>query len=122
VNFVTGAFFTTDRMGTIDATVDYTFIDSRIVVWIARGRCTPEQFNANSCDFAATSFTGSKPRRVSVTAAAPGTYTFIVGNAGPRDESFSYQIVHTPTVAAAPGGVTSTSRSAPAWWTAPLRR
>jgi hypothetical protein len=120
VNFVGGDVFTTEGTGTLDATVDYTFNDSRMVVWIARGRCTADQFNAESCDFVASSFAGSRPRKVSVTGIGAGTYTFIVGNAGPRDESISYQVVFTPSVAGAPVRSESTSRSA-APWTAPLR-
>jgi hypothetical protein len=101
VNAARGQFFSTDRAGTIDATIDYTFSDSRIVVWIARGRCTPSQFAAQQCDYAATSFTGVKPRRVSVTSAAAGRYTFIVGNGGPRDETIAYQVVLTPNLSVA---------------------
>src|SRR4051794_38036655 len=40
VNTARGVFFTTSRAGTLDTTVDYTFADSNIVVWIARGQCT----------------------------------------------------------------------------------
>jgi hypothetical protein len=121
LDFVAGTFFATDRAGTLDATVDYTFADSRMVVWIARGRCTADQFGAEQCDFAATSFTGPKPRRVSVTGAAPGNYTLIIGNGGPRDESISMQVVLTPTVAAAPVRSESASSLAPVSWTAPMR-
>ena len=122
VDFVTGTYFTTGRAGTLDATVDYTYADSFLVVWIARGQCTAELFDADQCDFAATSFTGSKPRRVSVTGAAAGTYTLIAANGGPRDESISYQVVLTPTVASAPVRSESASSSAAAGWSAPIRR
>jgi hypothetical protein len=101
----------------MDVTVDYTFADSLLLILIARGQCTAEQFSAEQCDFAATSFTGSKPRRVSVTGAAPGTYTFIVGNAGPRDESISYQIVLTPTVAGTPVRSEAASSARGGWTT-----
>ena len=101
VEFVTGGYFTTDRAGTIVATVDYTFATSQIVVWIARGECTFEQFSADQCTYAATSFAGGDPRVVSVTGAAAGTYTLIVFNAGPADEAFSVQVVLTPSAASA---------------------
>jgi hypothetical protein len=101
VDFVTGGFFTTDRAGTIVATVDYTFATSQIVVWIARGQCTFEQFSADQCTYAATSFAGGDPRTVSITGAAAGTYTLIVFNAGPADEAFSVQVVLTPSAASA---------------------
>jgi len=101
VNFVNGEFFTTDRAGTLDATVDYTFASSQIVVWIARGQCSFQQFLDDQCTYAATSFAGSKPRRVSVTGASAGTYTFIVFNAGPDAEAISFQVVLTPSAGAA---------------------
>ena len=99
--FAFGEFFTTDRAGTIDAMVDYTFATSPMVVWIARGQCTAGQFGAGTCDYAATSFAGARPRRVSVTNAAAGTYTLIVGNGASVDESISYQVVLSPSAAGA---------------------
>jgi hypothetical protein len=58
------------------------------------------------CAFAATSFAGAKPRKISVTGAAAGTYTLIVGNAGPNDEAISYQVVLAPSASAASAGAT----------------
>ena len=119
--FAAGIYFSTDRAGTLGATVDYTFADNLIVVFIARGRCTEELFISDQCDLPVTSFDGPKPRRLTLSGAAPGTYTLIVGNGGPGDESISYQIVLTPTVAGTPVRSESASRSAAASWTAPLR-
>jgi hypothetical protein len=96
--------FTTSRTGTIDATVDYTYTTNQILVWIARGTCTYDQFSASQCDYAATSFAGPKPRKVSVTAAAAGTYTLLVANLGPDDDAVAYQVMLTPT-AGTSGGV-----------------
>jgi hypothetical protein len=118
-HFARGQYFTTDRAGTLDATIDYTFAESAIVVWIARGRCAPEQFGAGGCDFAATSFAGEKPRRVSITSAAAGQYTIVVGNGGPKDEAISYQVVLTPSVAAASVGAAGAPATALESWTLP---
>ena len=115
VDFVTGGYFTTDRAGTIVATVDYTFATSRILVWIARGQCTFEQFSAEQCTYAATSFAGPDPRSVSVTGAAAGTYTLIVANSGPVDEAFSVQVVLTPSAASASDEAVSTPSRPGAW-------
>jgi hypothetical protein len=115
-------FFSTDRTGTIDATIDYTFTTNQIVVWIARGSCTAELFMANQCNYTATSFAGSKPRRVSVTAAAAGTYTLIVGNGGPQDDSVSYQVVLTPTASASAAGPTAAMMALPKPYLMPLPR
>lgn len=104
-------YFTTSRTGTIDATIDYTYVTNQIVVWIAKGSCPGESLAANQCDIAATSFAGSKPRKVSVTGAAAGSYTLLIGNAGPQDDSVSFQVVLTPTASA--GGQTVTIRVVP---------
>lgn len=101
MNFVNGFYFTTDRAGTVDATVDYTYAASQMIVWIARGQCSSDLFSAEQCTFAATSFAGGKPRKVSVTGAAAGTYTLIIANAGPNDEALSYQVVLAPSASAA---------------------
>jgi hypothetical protein len=101
VDFALGRYFTTDRAGIIDATVDYKHVASEIIIWIARGQCTPEQFEADRCTYAATSFSGEKPRKVSVTGAAAGDYTLIVGNLGPDDEQVSFRTVLTATGGAA---------------------
>jgi|PlaIllAssembly_1097288.scaffolds.fasta_scaffold273696_2 hypothetical protein len=94
-------YFTTSRTGTIDVSIDYTYPTNPIVIWIARGNCTGEVLVADQCDIAATSFAGSKPRKVSVTAAAAGNYTLLVGNAGEQDDSISFQVVLTPTASTA---------------------
>lgn len=101
VDFAFGAYFDVSPTGTIDATVDYTFADTLLFVWIAKGQCTADQFEADQCQYVATSFTGGKPRRVSAAGQTAGTYTLIVGNLGPRDEAVSYQVLFTATAAGA---------------------
>jgi hypothetical protein len=109
VDFAFARLFTTDRSGVIDATVDYTRAASQIIIWIAKGQCTAEQFEADRCTYAATSFAGEKPRKVSVTGAAAGEYTLIVGNLGPDDEQVSFRTVLTSTGTAAVSQAATTS-------------
>jgi hypothetical protein len=109
VDFAFLRLFTTDRSGIIDATVDYTRAASQIIIWIAKGQCTGEQFEAERCTYVATSFAGEKPRKVSVTGAAAGEYTLIVGNLGPDDEQVSFRTVLTSTGASASQSVTTSS-------------
>jgi hypothetical protein len=107
--------------GTIDATVDYTYSDTNLLVWIARGSCTPQQFVDDVCQFVATSFAGSKPRRVTATNQTAGTYAFLVGNMGPHDESISYQVVFTQTsTAGAPPSASSAKPSGERVFALPL--
>jgi len=116
VDFVTGGFLTTTRTGTIVATVDYTFANSEILVWIAQGRCDFDQFINDTCTFAATSFGGGDPRVVSVTGAVAGQYTLIVYNGGPADEAFSVQVVHTASAASASSEAAVVSRGKQGSW------
>jgi hypothetical protein len=100
VEYAFGVYFDTTATGTIEATVDYTFTDTILGVWIASGRCTGEQFEAEQCQMLATSFSGGKPRKLSLVNQAAGSYTLIAGNAGPRDESLSFQVVFTRSATA----------------------
>jgi len=111
VGYAFGVYFDIGGTGTIDATVDYTYADTLMLVWIAKGRCTGEQFEADQCDFVTSSLTGSKPRKVTATAQPAGTYTLVFGSLGPKDESVSYQIVFTQTTAG--GGAAGASSRSP---------
>jgi hypothetical protein len=95
VGFARGTFFSIDRGGTLEATVDYTSASSQIAVWLARGKCTAEQFEAEQCSFAALSMSGDKPRRVTATGVEKGDYTLITGNFGPIEERVSFRVVLT---------------------------
>jgi hypothetical protein len=95
VGFARGTFFSSDRAGTLEATVDYTSAASQVAVWIARGKCSFEQFEADHCSFAALSMSGDKPRRVTATGVAAGDYTLIIGNFGPIEERVSFRVVLT---------------------------
>jgi len=120
--FAAGAYFTTDRVGTIEATVNYTFAASEILVWIATGQCTAELFGAERCTFATSSFSGPRPRTVTLTGAAAGTYTLVVANLGPDDEAISVQVVFTPSAGAASGESTILAPARPGAWLLRHRR
>ncbi len=94
--------FTTTRIGTIEVTVDWTFATNDVDVALTRGVCSPQQFIDDQCSIAVFSISATdKPERIRLTSAAPGTYTIIVANEGPRDESISWQAVLTPTASSA---------------------
>jgi hypothetical protein len=119
--YIYGIEFAVSGTGNIDATVDYTYADTMLAVWIAKGSCSAEQFIADQCPFVATSFAGSKPRKVSANGQTTGTFVLIFGNLGSKDEAISYQVVFTPTAAAvgnpsslAHAGVKATSFRIPA--------
>lgn len=112
VGYAFGAYFDISATGTIDATVDYTYADTLMLVWLAKGRCTEEAFAADQCQYVATSLTGPKPRKVSASGQAAGTYSLVFGSLGPKDESVSYQVVFTQT--ATSGGAPAASTRRPA--------
>jgi hypothetical protein len=112
VGYAFGAYFDIAATGTIDATVDYTYGDTLMLIWLAKGRCTEEAFDADQCQYVATSFSGGKPRKVSASGQAAGTYTLVFGSLGPQDESVSYQVVFTQT--ATTGGVPAAATRRPA--------
>jgi hypothetical protein len=113
VGYAYGFYFNIDATGTLDVTVDYTFPDSLMLVWLAKGRCTPEQFEAEQCTYLTTSFTGGKPRKFSVSSQPAGTYTLIVGNLGPKGESFSYAVVFAQSSAGGTVGASVRGVSGP---------
>jgi hypothetical protein len=111
VNHVLFEYFTIGGTGALDSTVDYTYADTVLLVWIAKGQCTFEQFSAEQCQYVASSFAGGKPRKVTAAGQTAGTYTHIVGNFGPKDEGISYQVVFTQTTAGTPPSAASVSTS-----------
>jgi hypothetical protein len=73
-----------------------------IDVFLARGNCTFEQFITEQCTIsAASTSTTAKPERVRLANQPAGTYTLVVANFGPQDESIAYQAVFTSGTAAA---------------------
>ena len=106
VDYVAGNYFSTSATGTIDLTVDWTFADNTIHIWVAKGQCTFEQFEGDTCEYVTQSLVPRpKPRILSLPAAPAGVYTLIVANWGPRDESVSYQIVLTSASGASASNV-----------------
>jgi hypothetical protein len=92
----------TTETGAFDVTVDWTFATNDIDVGLARGNCSFEQLIAEQCAFAAESTsTTAKPERIRLANQPAGTYTLVVLNFGPEDESIAYQVVFTPGTAAA---------------------
>jgi hypothetical protein len=94
--------FTTTRTGNLEATVDWTFPANDIDVLLTRGDCSFEQAEAGQCTVLVFSLsTTAKPEKIRTDGAAAGAYTLFVENSGPGDESVSFQVVLTPTTAAA---------------------
>jgi hypothetical protein len=105
--------FTTTLTGHIDVTVNWTLATNDVDVALTRGACTAQQFIDDQCTIATFSESVTdKPEHIRLASAAPATYTIILANAGPGDESLSWQAVHTPTVASGSAGTDSEKGSA----------
>jgi hypothetical protein len=101
----------TTETGSLDVVVDWTFATNDVDIFLARGDCSFDQFVAGGCTIAAAATsTTTKPERVRLANQPAGTYTLIVPNFGPGDESISYQVIFTPgtTAASASGGASVT--------------
>ncbi len=81
--------------------MDWTFAANDVDIFIARGNCSFDQFVTEQCAIAtsATSTT-TKPERARLANQPAGTYTVVVANFGPGDESIAYQVVFTPGTSA----------------------
>lgn len=79
--------------GRLDATVDWTFPDTPISVYLADHAPCTLQTPPERCGVLAGSSSGLKPRRISTEIGAPGTYWLYIHNRGPREESGAAQVV-----------------------------
>jgi hypothetical protein len=78
--------------GRVDIILDWTFASSAIGVYLVQGACPLDQFNARSCNFLIRSESGAKPRKVSASNVAAGSYSVLVANAGSEAEALSIQV------------------------------
>ena len=112
--FVSFASFSTTSVGTLEATVDWTFATNDLDVYLTPATCTFTQLTANQCTVLAFSeSTTAKPERARATNVAAGNYTIWVANAGPGDDTLSYQVVFTgnATGGGAPGAASQSADS-----------
>lgn len=86
---------TLQTAGTLEATVDWTFASNNLLVGWAQGDC-----DANpACQILVGDGSAQKPKTVKTATVQPGKYTLIIENDGTTNESISYQIFHTASVA-----------------------
>ncbi|HUG38711.1 MAG TPA: hypothetical protein VML54_17260 [Candidatus Limnocylindrales bacterium] len=99
--------------GSLEVTVDWTFAANDVDIFIARGNCSFIQFVTEQCAIAASAIsTTSKPERARLANQPAGTYTVVVANFGPGDESIAYQVVFTPGTSSSSAGVAATGGTA----------
>jgi hypothetical protein len=93
------AFNATARL---DIVLDWTSPSSPIGVYVvSQGACDLDQFNARSCNFLIRSEPSTvKPRKVSVSNVAPGSYALYIANFSDLDESAAVQIISSSATCA----------------------
>jgi hypothetical protein len=102
VGVVSFANFATQRSGTVEAVVDWTFPANDLDVYVTPATCSFEQLIADQCSVLGFSESvTAKPERVRITNVAAGNYILWVANAGPGDDRLSYQVILTANAVAA---------------------
>lgn len=92
----------TTQVGAIEVVVDWTFGTNDVDILLARGGCTLDQLVAMQCTVIGTAESATaKPERLRAANQPAGSYTVVVVNFGPDDESIAYQVVFTPGASAA---------------------
>jgi len=90
------ANFATQRAGTVEAVVDWTFVANDLDVYVTPATCAFEQLVADQCSVLGFSESvTAKPERVRITSMTAGNYILWVANAGPGDDRLSYQVILT---------------------------
>jgi hypothetical protein len=85
--------FSTSTTGRLDVTLDWTLPASPFGVYVVQGACNLQQFNARTCNFILRSDSGPKPRKVSASNVAAGSYSLLIANFSSQNESVSTQVV-----------------------------
>jgi hypothetical protein len=102
----------------LDVVVDWTFATSRVGVYVVQGSCGLDAFNARSCNFLIQSEPGGavgspptapKPRKVSASNVAAGSYQLLIANFAGVQESLSTQVFLSS--ATCPAFATAATRS-----------
>jgi hypothetical protein len=79
--------------GTLSVVVDWTFAANVVEAYVTRGGCTADAFRDGRCEvLGASTNPNAKPKRMVIAPAPAGTYTLVVRNLGPGDESFAYDL------------------------------
>jgi hypothetical protein len=124
VNILLFVPFTTSARGTLDITVDWTIPVDGIHVFVSANECTIDQVNGGTCTYLVESVPSTvKPRLLTVTGVAAGTYTLYIGNRGPSEESVSWQIgLTTGGTAGATAKAQGSSSARPSRWVDQMHR
>ena len=98
-NYIMWLPFPTDRAGLLEGTVDWASAANDLNVYLVKGECTYDQLNAGQCETLVSSESTNKPETLRYQSPQASTYTIFIHNRGPGDESVSFQVVLSATIA-----------------------
>jgi hypothetical protein len=87
--------FTTTAAGKLEIVLDWTFASNDLDILLMRGACDPTATTLTCDVLDEADSTTAKPERLVINALPAGTYTLLILNYGPAEESLSFQILHT---------------------------
>ena len=97
--------FATSVTARLDVVVDWTHADSHVAVYVVPlNSCDLAKFNARTCNFLIQSENGAKPRKLSASAVAAGSYDLLIANFAARDEAVSTQVISSTSTCPAIAG------------------
>ena len=109
-NYILWLPFPTARAGLLEAAVDWASAANDLNVYIVKGECTYDQLNAGQCETLVSSESTNKPEALRYQSPQASTYTIFIHNRGPGDESVSFQVVLSATIANAAPVVRQTTQ------------
>ena len=109
-NYIMWLPFPTDRAGLLEGTIDWTSAANDVNVYLVKGDCTYDQLYAGQCQTLVASEGTNKPETLRYQSPQASTYTIFIHNRGPGDESVSFQVVLSATMANAAPVVRQTTR------------
>lgn len=105
--------FTTTALGRLDVTLDWTFADSPMALFVARQPCEWDQFRAGTCSMLLQLYSPPKPLKGTIDNLPAGTYRLVIGNGRSEPESVSIQMVLSSPGCPAASSAASQAEHAP---------
>jgi len=116
-NYIMWLPFPTNRAGLLEGTVDWTSAANDLNAYLVKGECTYDQLNAGQCETLVSSEGTNKPETLRYQSPQASSYTIFIHNRGPGDESVTFQVVLSASVAtsaSSPRGTAANSERADA--------
>jgi hypothetical protein len=98
-NYIMWLPFPTSRAGLLEGTVDWTSVANDLNAYLVRGECNYDQLVAGQCETLVSSEGTTKPETLRYQSPQASTYTIFIHNRGPGDESVSFLVTLSASLA-----------------------